>query len=124
MENDIYRRLQQHLDRLPIPFPSTQSGVELRLLKKLFTVEEAEIALNLSAIPEKISKIHTDSMPSVALIIDRLTKKAGVVYSYYLSGKLDNRDMLSFTINGDDIKSFDPLFVNEIKGDDKEIVNK
>ena len=58
MENDTYRRLQQHLDRLPIPFPATNSGVDLKLLKKLFTVEEAKIALNLSALPERVPKIH------------------------------------------------------------------
>ena len=57
-ENDIYQRLRRELDRLPIPFPATKSGVELRLLQKLFTREEAEIALHLSAIPEKASKIH------------------------------------------------------------------
>ena len=56
-ENNIYRKLQQHLDQMPIPFPETTSGVELRFLKKLFTVEEAEIALHLSALPESVRKI-------------------------------------------------------------------
>ena len=56
--DDIYRRLQQHIDRMPIPFPATKSGVELRLLKHLFTPEEAEIALALSALPEPVEKIH------------------------------------------------------------------
>ena len=58
MENEIFRRLQQHLDRLPIPFPATNTGVEIKLLKSLFTEEEAEIALHLSAIPERVLKIH------------------------------------------------------------------
>ena len=57
-ENEIYQRLRRELDRLPIPFPATKSGVELRLLRKLFTREEAEMALHLSAIPERASKIH------------------------------------------------------------------
>ncbi|MEE9379559.1 MAG: hypothetical protein V3V33_16155 [Candidatus Lokiarchaeia archaeon] len=35
-EIKIYRKLQEHLDRLPIGFPSTKSGVELKLLKYLF----------------------------------------------------------------------------------------
>lgn len=51
-EPDVYRRLQQHLDRMPVPFPATKSGVEIRLLRRLFTPEEAEVALALSAIPE------------------------------------------------------------------------
>jgi hypothetical protein len=58
MENDNYRRLQQHLDKHPIPYPATESGIEIKLLKSLFSEEEAEIALNLSTLPEKVSKIH------------------------------------------------------------------
>ncbi|MHA2322159.1 MAG: hypothetical protein ACXACG_10945 [Candidatus Thorarchaeota archaeon] len=42
---DVYRRLQEHFDRFPLRFPATESGVEIRLLKHLFTPEEAEIAL-------------------------------------------------------------------------------
>ena len=54
----LYRRLQQHLDRMPVGFPATQSGVEIRILERLFTPEEAEIALELSAIPETPAIIH------------------------------------------------------------------
>ncbi len=57
-QKDVYRRLQRHLDEMPIPFPATKSGIEIKLLKSLFTEEEAEIALQLSALPEKSSKIH------------------------------------------------------------------
>ena len=35
-----------------------QPGVELRILKHLFTAEEAEIALLLSAVPETLDRIH------------------------------------------------------------------
>ena len=52
MKPDIYRQLQQHLDRMPVPFPATSSGVELRILRMLFTEEDAEVALALSAVPE------------------------------------------------------------------------
>ncbi|RLI68699.1 hypothetical protein DRO91_08670 [Candidatus Heimdallarchaeota archaeon] len=41
---DVYRRLQEHFDSFPLRFPSTESRLEIRLLKKLFTPEEAEIA--------------------------------------------------------------------------------
>ena len=44
-ESQVYRDLQKHLDRLPISYPSTESGVEIRILKHLFTPEEAKIAL-------------------------------------------------------------------------------
>ena len=54
----VYRRLQRHLDRMPVAFPATPSGVELRILQRLFTPEEAEIALELSAIPEPPATIQ------------------------------------------------------------------
>ena len=46
--SDVYTRLREHLDSLPSGFPSTESGVELRILKRLFTPDEAELALNLT----------------------------------------------------------------------------
>ncbi len=57
-EGDVYRRLQKHLDALPIAYPATPSGVELRILRRLFTEEEAAVALGLSALPEPIEKIE------------------------------------------------------------------
>jgi Pyruvate/2-oxoacid:ferredoxin oxidoreductase delta subunit len=59
MKPDIYRQLQRHLDRMPVPFPETESGVEISLLKQLFEQDEAYIALQLSAIPESIERIHS-----------------------------------------------------------------
>ena len=47
LEIDVYRELQQHLDTFPVGYPSTESGVEIRLLKQLFTLDEAKIALHL-----------------------------------------------------------------------------
>ncbi|MDH3997777.1 MAG: 4Fe-4S dicluster domain-containing protein [Desulfuromonadales bacterium] len=48
----IYKELATHLDNLPGGFPATESGVELRILNKLFTPEEAEIALHLTLLGE------------------------------------------------------------------------
>ena len=47
-EPDLYRQLQEHLDKLPIGFPKTQSGVEIKILKHLFNSSEVKIALCLS----------------------------------------------------------------------------
>jgi ferredoxin len=49
---EIYRRLARHLDDLPAGFPPTDSGVELRILQRLFTPEEAAVALGLQMMPE------------------------------------------------------------------------
>jgi Na+-translocating ferredoxin:NAD+ oxidoreductase subunit B len=49
---DVYRKLASHLDGLPGGFPSAESGVELRILRKLFSPHEAELALHVSLLPE------------------------------------------------------------------------
>ena len=54
----LHRDLRRRLDRMPIPFPATGSGVEIRILKHLFTPEDARIALCVSAIPEPLAAIH------------------------------------------------------------------
>ncbi len=50
MDSEItyYRQLQEHLDKLPIGYPKTDSGVEIRILQLLFTPTEAKVALCLS----------------------------------------------------------------------------
>ncbi len=57
MTNDIYQNLAKHLDNLPTGFPSTETGVEIRLLKRLFSPEEAKIAVGLKMKQEPVSSI-------------------------------------------------------------------
>jgi electron transport complex protein RnfB len=44
MSEEVYRKLAQRLDAIPNGFPATESGVELRLLARIFTPEEAALA--------------------------------------------------------------------------------
>ncbi len=44
MPEDVYGQLAQTLDAIPNGFPATESGVELRLLAKIFAPEEAALA--------------------------------------------------------------------------------
>ena len=53
MAEEIYQKLSRHLYNLPGGFPPTESGVELRILRRLFTPEQAELALHLTLIPEE-----------------------------------------------------------------------
>ena len=46
--NQVYVKLQKHLDKQVIGFPATRSGVELKILQHIFTPQEAEIACCLS----------------------------------------------------------------------------
>lgn len=47
-EHPSYKKLALKLDDLPQEYPATQSGVELKILAKLFSPEEAEIASHLT----------------------------------------------------------------------------
>ena len=54
---DIYKKLALHMDNTPSGYPETESGVELRILKQLYTPEEAELALSLVMMPEPVEAI-------------------------------------------------------------------
>ena len=92
-EKDVYRELQRELDTMPVGFPATKSGVEIRLLKHLFTPEEAEIALNLSALPESLERIHKRakkrgigiSEENLEQSLDRLVKKGAIMGGRHLA---------------------------------------
>ena len=51
---DVYKRLAEKLDQMPVAFPETESGIELKILARWFSPEEAETALGLSAMPEPV----------------------------------------------------------------------
>ncbi|HNY65578.1 MAG TPA: 4Fe-4S binding protein [Deltaproteobacteria bacterium] len=57
MDKEIYRKLARVLDTLPNGFPPTESGVELRLLEKIFTPEEAELFCRLRVTFETAAQI-------------------------------------------------------------------
>jgi len=76
MENLIYQELARHLDNLPGGFPATETGVELRILKRLFTPEESELALHLSLISEEPRVIARRAKISREEAADRLEAMA------------------------------------------------
>jgi len=49
---EIYEKLADHLDRHPEGFPRTATGVEMRILRRVFTPEEAAMALLVTLKPE------------------------------------------------------------------------
>ncbi|MFA5805120.1 MAG: 4Fe-4S binding protein [Melioribacteraceae bacterium] len=52
-----YKKLAVLLDKIPNGFPPTESGVELKILAKLFMPEEAELASHLTSEPESSKSI-------------------------------------------------------------------
>jgi Pyruvate/2-oxoacid:ferredoxin oxidoreductase delta subunit len=70
MNDDIYNRLADVMDRLPNGFPRTKSNVEIRILAKIFTPEEAALVA-----------VLTGELEAVAVIADRVGMKPSVVQS-------------------------------------------
>ncbi|MBW2172670.1 MAG: 4Fe-4S binding protein [Deltaproteobacteria bacterium] len=82
MGKDVYQKLAKHLDNLPGGFPPTESGVELRILRRLFTPEEAELALHLTLIAEEprvIARRAKLSPEEAARRLEEMAKK-GLIY--------------------------------------------
>lgn len=57
MRDRVYKKLRDFLDSLPSGFPKAPDGLELKILKKLFTLEEASLTLQLSVEPESVDVI-------------------------------------------------------------------
>lgn len=56
MSEEVYLRLREFMDRMPGGFPATASGVELKLLKKLFRPDEAETVMKLGRFPLSLAQ--------------------------------------------------------------------
>jgi len=65
-DDTVYRSLQQHLDQQAVGFPAVKSGADIRLLKRLFTPEEARLALHLSCKPLPTARVVTSGAPDWA----------------------------------------------------------
>ena len=57
MKENAYEKLARALDRLPNGFPRTKSGVEIAILKRIFSPEEAALAGQLSGSYESFDEI-------------------------------------------------------------------
>jgi len=89
MATDIYERLAEHLDNLPGGFPRTESGVEMRILRRLFTPEDAKLAVHLTLIPEEPRVVAHRAKIPVKEASQRLEEmvKAGLITGVYPKGK-------------------------------------
>lgn len=54
----IYRDLQKHLDKQVVGYPATKTGAEIRLLQRMFTPEEAQLAMRLRYKPASVGSIY------------------------------------------------------------------
>lgn len=72
MEHNAYKQLAESLNALPNGFPSTDDGRELKLLAKLFTPEEAELAAQLQPALETVEEIAARTGRDASGLRDRL----------------------------------------------------
>ena len=85
---DIYRKLQEKLDKLPIGFPATKSGSDLKLLTHFFTPEEAKIASYLKWDLQSVDQIYETinelnlTQKELENKLDVLAKKGSIRFVY------------------------------------------
>jgi len=84
MAESIYEKLQERLNGLSMGYPKTESGVEIRILKRIYTEDEAELAQALKLLPETADQIASRLGADEAETADRLyalSKKGGIYRS-------------------------------------------
>ncbi|HTY22925.1 MAG TPA: 4Fe-4S binding protein [Desulfomonilaceae bacterium] len=82
MTAKVYYDLREQLDQYSMGFPATESGVELRILERLFSEEEAELYLSLSMMletPEAIAQRIGRDAAAVAALLERMFEK-GLIF--------------------------------------------
>ena len=82
MLRDVYYQLREQLDQYSVGFPTTQSGVEMRILEKLFTEEEAQMYLNLAMMletPQVVAERTNQDPDHVAAVLESMAEK-GLIF--------------------------------------------
>lgn len=89
MPKDPYFALRDYLNQMPLGFPETRSGVELKILKNLFSEEEAALALLLTPIPEETQRIAERNGVSPEGLEEKLEamSKKGLIFRIRRQGK-------------------------------------
>lgn len=83
MSTSVYRKLQKRLDLYSVGFPSTKSGIEIKILQKLFSEEDARIYLGLTHLLETPEAVAGKLSLPPAEAKDRLADmaKRGLLFS-------------------------------------------
>ncbi|MCP4161354.1 MAG: 4Fe-4S ferredoxin [Deltaproteobacteria bacterium] len=82
MTTDVYRQLQERLDLYSMGFPKAESGVDIEILKYLFSVENAQLFLALShalELPAVIAERINQPEAEVAMQLEEMAEK-GLVF--------------------------------------------
>ena len=86
---DVYQQLAKKFDEMPHGFPSTDNGTEFRILKKIFTPEEAALALTMKPLGETIDAIASrlgTPQPEMQRTLDEMVKN-GQLFTFDMFGE-------------------------------------
>ncbi len=78
MSESVYGKLRERLDQFSVGFPETKSGVEIEILKRLFTEEEAEMFLDMSQTveaPESVAARTGRNPDETARLLDQMADR-------------------------------------------------
>jgi Fe-S-cluster-containing hydrogenase component 2 len=111
-ESKVYRELQRYLDRMPGGLPEVASGLDIKLLKRFFTPEEAGIAMQLSMKPEPLRRIYGRvkssgmSIEALRQLLDRMMRKGliltveeGYDETHYCNAEFAMGGIFNFQVN-------------------------
>ncbi len=89
MTDEPYIKLQEFLDTYPIGFPKTSTGVEIEILKRLFTKEEAKITVLLTPVPSSTSSLARRAKMDKKEMEEKLEamSKKGLIFRVKRGGK-------------------------------------
>jgi len=83
-QNDVYKNLQKHLHKMPIGYPPTKQGIEINILKSIFTPEQAELAIYLGYKYKSVDEIFesvkekVSSKEELIQTLDEIVSKGGI----------------------------------------------
>jgi len=85
---DVYTRLREFMDKMPAGYPETPTGVEMKILKKLYTPDEAELTMKLTREPEEVPVIAKRIGADAKELAERLEEMAqkGLIYRVLRDG--------------------------------------
>ncbi len=82
MTDNVYHDLREQLDQYGVGFPATESGVEMRILEKLFSEDEARMYLSLSMMletAEAVAQRVGRGPAEVAELLERMVNR-GLIF--------------------------------------------
>jgi len=88
MTDTLYHKLREQLDQYSVGFPATASGVEIKILKKLFSEEQAEMYLDMTMgleTPESVAQRTGRDLARVDDLLEAMAQK-GLLFRKHAKG--------------------------------------